>query len=197
MCLGDLFKITNGNLSICDVMLGDINDKQRDKLSQKGITSEKWEQINNGGFSNTINGDGTRYLTRATLLLKGLNITQIAVEMEFSSFPNSLSDSFLGIAKEIEKYGVSAIRPKWKVLNDRITCQYKTHNPLWDVEVDIKIVDKGTTYITISLSANLIDDKGQMAEDAIGVYRMARELVRRNRQIEDYHRNHPQDTILL
>ena len=197
MWLEYFFNITNGNLSIFDVMLGDSNDEQRDILAQKGITSEEWGQTNEGEYSNTINDDGTRYLTRATLLLKGLNITQIAVEMEFSSFPNSLSDSFLGIAKEIEKYGIAVIKPEWKVLSDRITNQYKTHNPLWDVEVNIKIAEKGTTYITISLSASFIDDKGQMAKDAIGVYKMASELVRENRLLVNYRRNHPQNTILL
>ena len=197
MWLEDLFKITNGNLSICDVMLGDSNNEQRDILAQKGITSEEWGQTNEGEYTNTINDDGTQYLTRATLFLKGFNITQITVEMEFSSFPNSLSDSFLGIAKEMEEYGVAVIKPQWKVLKDKITNQYKIHNPLWDVVVNIKIVDKGTTYITLSLTANLIDNKGQIAEEAIGVYRMASELVRRNRQIEDYYRNHPQGTIFF
>ena len=197
MNIGELFSITNGNLSICDVMLGDGNDERRDILAQKGITSEEWGQTNEGEYTNTINDDGTQYLTRATLFLKGFNITQITVEMEFSSFPNSLSDSFLGITKEMEKYGIAVLKPQWTVLNDRITCQYITHNPLWDVEVDIKIVDKGITYITISLSANLIDYKGQIAEEAIGVYRIASELVRRNRQIEDYYRDLPQHTILL
>ena len=178
-------------------MLGDSNDEQRDILAQKGITSEEWGQTNEGEYSNTINDDGTQYLTGATLFLKGFNITQITVEMEFSSFPNSLSDSFLGITKEMEKYGIAVLKPQWTVLNDRITCQYITHNPLWDVEVDIKIVDKGITYITISLSASFIDDKGQMAKDAIGVYKMASELVRENRQLVNYRRNHPQNTILL
>jgi len=197
MWLEYFFNITNGNLSIFDVMLGDSNDEQRDILAQKGITSEEWGQTNEGEYTNTINDDGTRYLTRATLLLKGLNITQIAVEMEFSSFPNSLSDSFLGITKEMEKYGIAVLKPQWTVLKDRITCQYITHNPLWDVEVNIKIAEKGTTYITISLSASFIDDKGQMAKDAIGVYKMASELVRENRQLVNYRRNHPQNTILL
>ncbi|WP_198021314.1 hypothetical protein [Prevotella sp. RM4] len=197
MRLRDLFNITNGNLSICDVMLGDSNNEQRVILTQKGITSEEWGHLNDGEFSKTINDDGTNYLTRATLLLKGISITQIAVRMEFSSFPNSLSDSFLGIAKEMEEYGVVVIKPQWKVLKDKITNQYKIHNPLWDVVVNIKIVDKGTTYITLSLTANLIDNKGQIAEEAIGVYRMASELVRKNRQIEDYNRNHPQGTIFF
>ena len=197
MNIGELFSITNGNLSICDVMLGDGNDERRDILAQKGITSEEWGKTNEGEYTNTINDDGTQYLTRSTLFLKGFNITQITVEMEFSSFPNSLSDSFLGITKEMEKYGIAVLKPQWTVLNDRITCQYITHNPLWDVEVDIKIVDKGTTYITLSLTANLIDNKSQIAEEAIGVYRMASELVRRNRQIEDYNRNHPQGTIFF
>ena len=197
MNIGELFSITNGNLSICDVMLGDGNDERRDILAQKGITSEEWGQTNEGEYTNTINDDGTQYLTRATLFLKGFNITQITVEMEFSSFPNTLSDSFLGITKEMEKYGIAVLKPQWTVLNDRITCQYITHNPLWDVEVDIKIVDKGITYITISLSASFIDDKGQMAKDAIGVYKMASELVRENRQLVNYRRNHPQNTILI
>lgn len=197
MWLEYFFNITNGNLSIFDVMLGDSNDEQRDILAQKGITSEEWGQTNEGEYSNTINDDGTQYLTGATLFLKGFNITQITVEMEFSSFPNTLSDSFLGITKEMEKYGIAVLKPQWTVLKDRITCQYITHNPLWDVEVDIKIVDKGITYITISLSASFIDDKGQMAKDAIGVYKMASELVRENRQLVNYRRNHPQNTILL
>lgn len=197
MWLEYFFNITNGNLSIFDVMLGDSNDEQRDILAQKGITSEEWGQTNEGEYSNTINDDGTQYLTGATLFLKGFNITQITVEMEFSSFPNTLSDSFLGITKEMEKYGIAVLKPQWTVLKDRITCQYITHNPLWDVEVDIKIVDKGTTYITISLSASFIDDKGQMAKDAIGVYKMASELVRENRQLVNYRRNHPQNTILI
>ena len=197
MWLEYFFNITNGNLSIFDVMLGDSNDEQRDILAQKGITSEEWGQTNEGEYTNTINDDGTQYLTRATLFLKGFNITQITVEMEFSSFPNSLSDSFLGITKEMEKHGIAVLKPQWTVLNDRITCQYITHNPLWDVEVDIKIVDKGITYITISLSASFIDDKGQMAKDAIGVYKMASELVRENRQLVNYRRNHPQNTILI
>lgn len=197
MWLEYFFNITNGNLSIFDVMLGDSNDEQRDILAQKGITSEEWGQTNEGEYSNTINDDGTQYLTGATLFLKGFNITQITVEMEFSSFPNSLSDSFLGITKEMEKYGIAVLKPQWTVLKDRITCQYITHNPLWDVDVNIKIIDKGNTYITLVLSANLIDDKGKMAEDAIGVYKMASELVRRNRQLEDYQRNHPQNTILI
>jgi hypothetical protein len=101
------------------------------------------------------------------------------------------------VRKEMEKYGIAVLKPQWTVLKDRITCQYITHNPLWDVEVDIKIVDKGITYITISLSASFIDDKGQMAKDAIGVYKMASELVRENRQLVNYRRNHPQNTILL
>jgi hypothetical protein len=197
MWLEYFFNITNGNLSIFDVMLGDSNDEQRDILAQKGITSEEWGQTNEGEYTNTINDDGTQYLTRATLFLKGFNITQITVEMEFSSFPNSLSDSFLGITKEMEKYGIAVLKPQWTVLKDRITCQYITHNPLWDVEVDIKIVDKGITYITISLSASFIDDKGQLAKDAIGVYKMASELVRENRQLVNYRRNHPQNTILI
>ncbi len=197
MWLEYFFNITNGNLSIFDVMLGDSNDEQRDILAQKGITSEEWGQTNEGEYSNTINDDGTQYLTGATLFLKGFNITQITVEMEFSSFPNSLSDSFLGITKEMEKYGIAVLKPQWTVLKDRITCQYITHNPLWDVEVDIKIVDKGITYITISLSASFIDDKGQMAKDAIGVYKMASELVRENRKLVNYRRNHPQNTILI
>jgi hypothetical protein len=197
MWLEYFFNITNGNLSIFDVMLGDSNDEQRDILAQKGITSEEWGQTNEGEYSNTINDDGTQYLTGATLFLKGFNITQITVEMEFSSFPNTLSDSFLGITKEMEKYGIAVLKPQWTVLKDRITCQYITHNPLWDVEVDIKIVDKGITYITISLSASFIDDKGQMAKDAIGVYKMASELVRENRQLVNYRRNHPQNTILI
>ena len=197
MWLEYFFNITNGNLSIFDVMLGDSNDEQRDILAQKGITSEEWGQTNEGEYSNTINDDGTQYLTGATLFLKGFNITQITVEMEYSSFPNSLSDSFLGITKEMEKYGIAVLKPQWTVLKDRITCQYITHNPLWDVEVDIKIVDKGITYITISLSASFIDDKGQMAKDAIGVYKMASELVRENRQLVNYRRNHPQNTILI
>ncbi len=197
MWLEYFFNITNGNLSIFDVMLGDSNDEQRDILAQKGITTEEWGQTNEGEYSNTINDDGTQYLTGATLFLKGFNITQITVEMEFSSFPNTLSDSFLGITKEMEKYGIAVLKPQWTVLKDRITCQYITHNPLWDVEVDIKIVDKGITYITISLSASFIDDKGQMAKDAIGVYKMASELVRENRQLVNYRRNHPQNTILI
>lgn len=197
MWLEYFFNITNGNLSIFDVMLGDSNDEQRDILAQKGITSEEWGQTNEGEYSNTINDDGTQYLTGATLFLKEFNITQITVEMEFSSFPNTLSDSFLGITKEMEKYGIAVLKPQWTVLKDRITCQYITHNPLWDVEVDIKIVDKGITYITISLSASFIDDKGQMAKDAIGVYKMASELVRENRQLVNYRRNHPQNTILI
>ena len=197
MWLEYFFNITNGNLSIFDVMLGDSNDEQRDILAQKGITTEEWGQTNEGEYSNTINDDGTKYLTGATLFLKGFNITQITVEMEFSSFPNTLSDSFLGITKEMEKYGIAVLKPQWTVLKDRITCQYITHNPLWDVDVNIKIIDKGNTYITLVLSANLIDDKGKMAEDAIGVYKMASELVRRNRQLEDYQRNHPQNTILI
>ena len=197
MWLEYFFNITNGNLSIFDVMLGDSNDEQRDILAQKGITSEEWGQTNEGEYSNTINDDGTQYLTGATLFLKGFNITQITVEMEFSSFPNTLSDSLLGITKEMEKYGIAVLKPQWTVLKDRITCQYITHNPLWDVEVDIKIVDKGITYITISLSASFIDDKGQMAKDAIGVYKMASELVRENRQLVNYRRNHPQNTILI
>ena len=93
MWLEYFFNITNGNLSIFDVMLGDSNDEQRDILAQKGITSEEWGQTNEGEYSNTINDDGTQYLTGATLFLKGFNITQITVEMEFSSFPNTLSDS--------------------------------------------------------------------------------------------------------
>jgi hypothetical protein len=197
MWLEYFINITNGNLSIFDVMLGDSNDEQRDILAQKGITTEEWGQTNEGEYSNTINDDGTQYLTGATLFLKGLNITQITVEMEFSSFPNTLSDSFLGITKEMEKYGIAVLKPQWTVLKDRITCQYITHNPLWDVEVDIKIVDKGITYITISLSASFIDDKGQMTKDAIGVYKMASELVRENRQLVNYRRNHPQNTILI
>ena len=43
MRLMDLFKIADGNLSICGIMIGDNFDEQHNKLIEDGTTSEKWD----------------------------------------------------------------------------------------------------------------------------------------------------------
>jgi hypothetical protein len=78
-----------------------------------------------------------------------------------------------------------------------ISNKYKTHNILWDTEVNVKITGSGTTNITLEHTANQIDVKGEIAEDAIGVYKNISKLVRRNAQLEEYVHNPRKNTIFF
>ena len=107
---------------------------------------------------------------------------------DFSSYPNGVADSFLGIVLEMEKYGLPVIKPRWQVLDDKIVNQYRIQNVLWDLEVNVKISEQGTTRIILELSANLTDDNSQLAEDAVDIYKSLSKLARRNWQLEDNRR---------
>jgi hypothetical protein len=167
-------------------MIGDDLDEQRDKLIKDGVTSEKWDLEKGIILINPQNGVYTRYLREATITLEGQNIKRIFFQAEFTSYPNDVADSFLGIVKEMEEYGLPVIKPQWQMFDDKITNQYRMHNSLWDVEVNIGIRGKGTTNITLNLTANLIDNNGNIAEDSAGIYHCFSKLVRRNKQIENY-----------
>lgn len=188
MRLMDLFRIADGNLSICGVMIGDDYKEQHDKLIKDGLTSENWELSKGTILVNPQNGVYTRYLKGAAITLEGQNINRILFQAEFTSYPNDVGDSFLGIVKEMEEFGVPVIKPQWKVFDDRISNHYKTHNALWDVEVKEKIIGRGETSISLELSANLIDSKRQIAEDALGAYQSLSKLARQEWHHQDYRR---------
>ena len=97
----------------------------------------------------------------------------------------------------MEKYGIAIVKPQWKIADDMITNQYRVHNILWDTEVNERISDRGTTNITLELSANQIDSKGEITENAVGVYMSFNELVRRNVQLEEYVHNPRKNTIFF
>ena len=59
------------------------------------------------------------------------------------------------------------------------------------------ITGKGTTNLSIELSANLMDGNSLMSDDAIGVYRSLSELVRRNRSLEEYVHNRKKNVIFF
>jgi hypothetical protein len=61
----------------------------------------------------------------------------------------------------------------------------------------VKITGSGTTNITLELSANQIDSKGEITENAVGVYMSFNELVRRNAQLEEYVHNPRKNTIFF
>lgn len=197
MRLMDLFKNCEGNLSICGVMIGDKLDEQRDKLIKDGIISGDWNETKGTVLTGPRTGIRTRYLNEATIFLEGQIINRIVFEAEFKSYPNDVADSFLGIVKEMEKYGIAIVKPQWKIADDMITNQYKVHNILWDTEVNERISDRGTTNITLELSANQIDSKGEITENAVGVYMSFNELVRRNAQLEEYVHNPRKNTIFF
>lgn len=186
MRLMDLFRIADGNLSICGVMLGDDYKEQRDKLVKDGLTSENWDISKGIILINPETGVYTRYLKGATITLEGLNINRILFQAEFTSYPNDVGDSFLGIVKKMEEFGVPVIKPQWKDFDDRISNQYKAHNALWDVEVKERIISRGETSISLELSANLTDSNGQIAEDALGAYQSLSKLARQEWQNQDY-----------
>lgn len=186
MRLMDLFRIANGNLSICGVMIGDDYEEQRNKLIKNGITFENWELTKGTILTNPQNGVYTRYLRGATITLEGQNINRVFFQAEFASYPNDVADSFLGIVKEMEKYGIPVVKPQWQTSDDRITNHYRAHNALWDVEVNEMITGCGTTSISLELSANLIDINKHITEDALGVYKSISKLARREWQHEDY-----------
>ena len=186
MRLMDLFRIIDGNLSVFGVMLGDDFEEQRSKLIKDGLTSENWELSKGTVLANPKSDVYTRYLKEATITLEGPIIKRVFFQAEFKSYPNEVADSFLGIVKKMEEYGLPVVKPEWQVFDDRITNQYKMHNALWDVEVNEKITGRGTTNITLELSANLIDRNGQIPEEALGVYKSLSKLARREWQHEDY-----------
>lgn len=197
MRLMDLFRITGGNLSILDVMLGDNLNEKHDKLIKDGLTSEKWESTRGTIITNSIIAVHTRYIKEATIVLEGVFINRILIQAVFSAYPNEVADSFLGIALEMEKFGVSVIKPKWQVYDNSIANQYKIHNALWDVKVNVIIKGKGTTIITLELSANLIDSNFVIAEDAIGAYKSISEIVRRNTLLEKSVHNRDKNIIFF
>jgi len=182
----DLFRIADGNLSICGVMIGDDLNEQRDRLVKDGLTSEKWELTKGTIFTNPQTGVYTRYLRGATITLEGQNIKRIFFQAEFAYYPYDVADSFLGIVKEIEKYGIPIVKPQWQTSHDRITNHYRAHNALWDVEVNEMITGRGTTSISLELTANLLDINKQISKDALGVYKSLSKLARREWQHEDY-----------
>ena len=186
MKLMDLFRIADGNLSICGVMIGDDLNEQRDRLVKDGLTSEKWELTKGTIFTNPQTGVYTRYLRGATITLEGQNIKRIFFQAEFAYYPYDVADSFLGIVKEIEKYGIPIVKPQWQTSHDRITKHYRAHNALWDVEVNEMITGRGTTSISLELTANLLDINKQISKDALGVYKSLSKLARREWQHEDY-----------
>jgi hypothetical protein len=195
MRLMDLFRIAEGNLSILGVMIGDDFNEQRDRLIKEGMTSETWVLNKGSILINPETGVYTRYLKEAIITLEGVCINKITFQADYSSYPNDVADSFLGIAKEMEKFGVSVIKPNWQVLDDRIVNQYRTHNALWDVKVNVTISGFGRTSISLELSANMTDGNSQITEDAVGVYKSLSKLTRRNWQLEDY--RHKSDTIVF
>lgn len=186
MKLMDLFRIADGNLSICGVMIGDDLNEQRDRLVKDGLTSEKWELTKGTIFTNPQTGVYTRYLRGATITLEGQNIKRIFFQAEFAYYPYDVADSFLGIVKEIEKYGIPIVKPQWQTSHDRITNHYRAHNALWDVEVNEMITGRGTTSISLELTANLLDINKQISKDALGVYKSLSKLARREWQHEDF-----------
>ena len=186
MRLMDYFRIAEGNLSIFGVMIGDNFDEQKERLIKEGVTSETWVLNNGSILINPENGVYTHYLNEATIEFKGISINRILFQADLSSFPNDVADSFLGIVLEMEKFGVPVIKPNWQVFDDHIINQYRTHNALWDVEVNVKISGHGKTTVSLELSANLTNDDSQIAEDAVGVYKGLSKLSRRIWQLEDY-----------
>ena len=195
MRLMELFRIAEGNLSILGVMIGDDFNEQRDRLIKEGMTSETWVLNKGSILINPETGVYTRYLKEATITLEGVCINKITFQADYSSYPNDVADSFLGIAKEMEKFGVSVIKPNWQVLDDRIVNQYRTHNALWDVKVNVTISGFGKTTISLELSANITDGDSQITEDAVGVYKSQSKLSRRVWQHEDY--RHKKGTIVF
>lgn len=195
MRLMDYFRIAEGNLSVFGVMIGDNFDEQKERLIKDGVTSEKWVLNKGSIFINPENGVNTRYLKEATIILEGKCINKITFQADFSSYPNDVADSFLGIAKELEKFGIPMIKSNWQVLDDRIVNQYRTHNALWDVEVNVKISGQGETSVSLELSANLTEGNSQITKDAVGVYKGLSKLSRRTWQLEDY--RHKKGTIFF
>ena len=195
MRLMDLFRIAEGNLSILGVMIGDDFNEQRERLIKEGMTSETWVLNKGSILINPETGVYTRYLKEAIITLEGVCINKITFQADYSSYPNDVADSFLGIAKEMEKFGVSVIKPNWQVLDDRIVNQYRTHNALWDVKVNVTISGFGKTSISLELSANITDGDSQITEDAVGVYKSQSKLSRRVWQHEDY--RHKKGTIVF
>lgn len=193
----DLFRIDAGCLSICGVMIGDNLDEQREKLVKDGFVDKEWGKTKGTILTDHITGVYSCYLKKAAIYLEGKNINRIFFETEFKSYPNDVVDSFLGIVKEMEKYGIPVTKPQWNITDEMISNQYRVHNILWDTEVNVKIIDMGTTNITLELSANQIDIKGEIAKDAIGVYKNISKLVRRNIQLEEYVHNPKRNTIFF
>lgn len=195
MRLMDLFRIAEGNLSILGVMIGDDFNEQRERLIKEGMTSETWVLNKGSILINPETGVYTRYLKEAIITLEGVCIIKITFQADYSSYPNDVADSFLGIAKEMEKFGVTVIKPNWQILDDRIVNQYRTHNALWDVKVNVTISGFGKTSISLELSANITDGDSQITEDAVGVYKSQSKLSRRVWQHEDY--RHKKGTIVF
>ena len=183
----DLFRIAKGNLSVCGVMLGDNFDEQRDRLIKERVTSEKWELSKGTILIDSQKGIYTNYLKNATITMDGMTINKILFQAEFSSYPNDVADSFLGIVLEMEEHGIPVIKSKWQVFDDRIVNQYKAHNALWDIEVNVIITGRGDTKITLDLKANLTDANGAIADDAVGVYKSINEFARKEWLLIDYH----------
>ena len=195
MRLMDYFRITEGNLSIFGVMIGDNFDEQKERLIKERVTSEMWVLNKGSILINPETSVYTHYLKEATIEFEGIGINRILFQADFSSFPNDVADSFLGIVLEMEKFGVPVIKPNWQVFDDHIINQYRTHNALWDVEVNVKISGHGKTTVSLELSANLTNDDSQIAEDAVGVYKGLSKLSRRIWQLEDY--RHKKGTIFF
>lgn len=179
----DIFRIAEGNMSILGVMIGDDYNEQRDRLKKEGMTHETWVLNKGSILIKPETGVYTRYLKEATITLEGICLNKIIFQAEFSSYPNDVVDSFLGITKELEKFGLPVIKPNWQVLDDRIVNLYRTHNVLW--EINVTILGQGETSISLELSANITDSNFQIAEDAVGIYKSLSKLSRRIWQLED------------
>ena len=177
MELSDFTIITNGVLSICDTMIGDDKNDQQDKLTKADISA--------------------KYLVDASLILEGNAIHRIELQMTFSAYPYAMVDSFLGVAKEMSETGVITIEPQWKDSGDSLTNQYRVHNLLYDVEVNVRIASNGATDLSLELSASHTNEEGELPDDAIGVYKNINELVRSNKDLEEHLRNPKPNTIFF
>lgn len=183
----NLFRLADGCLSICGVMLGDDMDEQRNRLIKEGLTSDKWELGKGTILTKQKTGVYTHYLKESSIFLEGQTINSIFFQAEFTSFPYEVADSFLGIAQEVEEYGCQVVEPCWHVLDNKIINQYKVHNALCDVEVNEKISGQGYTIISLDLSANILDNNRKIPEDALGVYKSLSNLARNEWRHRDSH----------
>lgn len=197
MNLDKLVNESFGNLSICDVMIGDKLDEQRDRLIKEGLTPEKWNLMKGTAISNTLIDVYAKCMTSAELVLEGLSIHRIFLHLEFAAFPHAIADSFLGVTKEMEKSGIAIVRPQWQTSDEEMTVQYHVHNVLYDTEVHIQIRKDGTTSISLEHSSSLISRAGEIQNDAIEVYTNISKLVRRNKALEEHLWNPKPNTIFL